>query len=167
DLGSPDETEISKSFDRPVMIHRYPAAVKAFYMKQDPQSPKHALCVDVIAPEGVGEIIGGGERADDLSFLEHKIEEEKLPKKFFEWYLDLRRYGSVPHAGFGLGLERTSRRRAPSRPPTAWTPLSSRRRSRGPTSSAASASARSRRRASPRRAPERGPARAFAGPRPS
>jgi asparaginyl-tRNA synthetase len=107
DLGSPDETEISKAFDRPVMIHRYPAAVKAFYMKPDPQSPKHALCVDVIAPEGVGEIIGGGERADDLAFLEKKIEEEKLPKKFFEWYLDLRRYGSVPHAGFGLGLERT------------------------------------------------------------
>jgi asparaginyl-tRNA synthetase len=107
DLGSPDETEISKSYDRPVMIHRYPAAVKAFYMKQDPASPKHALCVDVIAPEGIGEIIGGGERATDLAFLEHKIDEEKLPKKFFEWYLDLRRYGSVPHAGFGLGLERT------------------------------------------------------------
>jgi asparaginyl-tRNA synthetase len=107
DLGSPDETEISKSFDRPVMIHRYPAAVKAFYMKADPASPKHALCVDVIAPEGVGEIIGGGERATDLAYLEHRIDEEKLPKKFFEWYLDLRRYGSVPHAGFGLGLERT------------------------------------------------------------
>ncbi|MBI3722862.1 asparagine--tRNA ligase [bacterium] len=107
DLGSPDETEISKSFDRPVMIHRYPAQVKAFYMRTDPASPKHALCVDVIAPEGVGEIIGGGERAIDLAFLEKKIEEEKLPRKAFEWYLDLRRFGSVPHAGFGLGLERT------------------------------------------------------------
>ena len=107
DLGAPDETAISESFDRPVLIHRYPAAVKAFYMKRDPQDDRLALGVDVIAPEGVGEVIGGGERATDLAFLEEQIAAHALPKEAFEWYLDLRRYGSVPHGGFGLGLERT------------------------------------------------------------
>jgi asparaginyl-tRNA synthetase len=107
DLGAPDETVISQSFDRPVMIHRYPAEVKAFYMRRDPSDARVALCVDVIAPEGIGEIIGGGEREIDLPYLEQQIEKHKLPKQAFEWYLDLRRYGSVPHAGFGLGLERT------------------------------------------------------------
>jgi asparaginyl-tRNA synthetase len=107
DLGAPDETAISEHFDRPVLIHRYPSAVKAFYMKRDPQDEGVALCVDVIAPEGVGEIIGGGQREDDLSKLEKRLEEHKLPREPFEWFLDLRRYGTVPHAGFGLGLERT------------------------------------------------------------
>jgi asparaginyl-tRNA synthetase len=107
DLGAPDETVISESFDRPVMIHRYPAEVKAFYMRRDPTDEKVALCVDVIAPEGVGEIIGGGERSIDLAYLESQIAKHGLPRQAFEWYLDLRRYGSVPHAGFGLGLERT------------------------------------------------------------
>ncbi len=107
DFGAPDETAISEHFDRPVMIHRYPAAVKAFYMKRDPEDDTKALGVDVIAPEGVGEVIGGGERATDLAFLEEQIAAHGLPKEAFEWYLDLRRYGSVPHGGFGLGLERT------------------------------------------------------------
>jgi asparaginyl-tRNA synthetase len=107
DFGSPDETAISENFDRPVMIHRWPHEVKAFYARRDPKNDKLALAVDVIAPEGVGEVIGGGERAIDLAFLEEQIALHKLPKEAFEWYLDLRRFGSVPHAGFGLGLERT------------------------------------------------------------
>lgn len=107
DLGGADETVISEEFDRPVMIHRYPAAVKAFYMKRDPEDEKLALAVDVIAPEGYGEIIGGSQREDDLDKLLERIKEHNLPQEFFEWYLDLRKYGSVPHAGFGLGLERT------------------------------------------------------------
>ncbi|MGE0709624.1 MAG: asparagine--tRNA ligase [Planctomycetota bacterium] len=107
DLGAPDETAISEHFDRPVMIHRYPAAVKAFYMKRDPQDDTKALCVDVIAPEGVGEVIGGGERATDLDYLLQQIDAHGLPREAFDWYLDLRKFGSVPHAGFGLGLERT------------------------------------------------------------
>jgi asparaginyl-tRNA synthetase len=107
DFGAPDETAISEHFDRPVLIHRYPSSVKAFYMKRDPADERVALCVDVIAPEGVGEIIGGGQREDDLGALERRLEEHKLPREPFEWFLDLRRYGSVPHAGFGLGLERT------------------------------------------------------------
>ena len=107
DFGAPDETAISDHFDQPVLIHRYPAAVKAFYMKRDPEDETCALCVDMIAPEGVGEIIGGGQREDDLAKLEQRLEEHNLPREPFEWYLDLRRYGSVPHAGFGLGLERT------------------------------------------------------------
>ena len=107
DFGAPDETILSKMHDRPVMVHRYPAEVKAFYMKRDPKDPTKALCVDVIGPEGVGEIIGGSQREDDLKALESRIDEHKLPKEAFQWYLDLRRYGSVPHAGFGLGLERT------------------------------------------------------------
>jgi asparaginyl-tRNA synthetase len=107
DLGGTDETVISEQFDRPVMVHRYPAAVKAFYMKRDPENPKVALAVDVLAPEGYGEIIGGSQREDDLDLLLERIKEHKLPQEPFEWYLDLRRFGSVPHAGFGLGLERT------------------------------------------------------------
>lgn len=107
DFGAPDETAISENFDRPVLIHRYPAAIKAFYMKRDPEDARFALGVDVIAPEGVGEVIGGGERATDLQYLLDQIKAHDLPQEAFEWYLDLRRYGSVPHAGFGLGLERT------------------------------------------------------------
>lgn len=107
DFGAPDEEAISKNFDKPVMVHRYPLAIKAFYMKQDPEHLDKALCVDVLAPEGIGEIIGGGQRADDLEYLEKKIAEHGLPRKAFEWYLDLRKYGTVPHGGFGLGVERT------------------------------------------------------------
>jgi asparaginyl-tRNA synthetase len=107
DLGGTDETIISEQFDRPVMVHRYPAKVKAFYMKRDPQNPELALAVDVLAPEGYGEIIGGSQREDDLEALLGRLREHQLPQEAFEWYLDLRRYGSVPHAGFGLGVERT------------------------------------------------------------
>jgi asparaginyl-tRNA synthetase len=107
DLGGTDETVISEQFDRPVMVHRYPAAVKAFYMKHDPENPKIALAVDVLAPEGYGEIIGGSQREDNLAFLLDRIKEQKLQQEAFEWYLDLRRFGSVPHSGFGLGIERT------------------------------------------------------------
>lgn len=107
DLGGTDETLIGEDFDRPVMIHRYPSEVKAFYMKRDPENPKVALAVDVIAPEGYGEIIGGSQREDNLDYLLERIKEHDLPQQFFEWYLDLRRYGTVPHSGFGLGLERT------------------------------------------------------------
>jgi asparaginyl-tRNA synthetase len=107
DLGGTDETVISEAFDKPVMVHRYPAEVKAFYMKNDPSDPSKALCMDVLAPEGVGEIIGGGQREDDLDVLMAKIQKHNLPVEAFDWYLDLRKYGSVPHAGFGLGIERT------------------------------------------------------------
>ncbi len=107
DFGADEETVISSRFDRPVIVHRYPASLKAFYFKKDPNDPRVALGMDVLAPEGYGEIIGGGQREDDLAKLEAGIEEHKLPKSAFEWYLDLRRYGSVPHAGFGLGIERT------------------------------------------------------------
>jgi asparaginyl-tRNA synthetase len=107
DLGGGDETIISEQFDRPVMVHHYPAEVKAFYMKRDPENPKYALAVDVLAPEGYGEIIGGSQREDNLELLLKRIKEHNLPQSAFEWYLDLRRFGSVPHAGFGLGLERT------------------------------------------------------------
>lgn len=107
DLGGADETIISEQFDRPVMVHHYPAQVKAFYMKRDPKDERYALAVDVLAPEGYGEIIGGSQREDNLDFLLERIKEHNLPQSAFEWYLDLRRYGSVPHAGFGLGLERT------------------------------------------------------------
>jgi asparaginyl-tRNA synthetase len=106
DFGGPDETALSEGFDRPVMVHRYPAEVKAFYMKPDPVRPELALGVDMLAPEGYGEIIGGGERLADLDLLLKRIEEQKLPREAFEWYLDLRRYGSVPHGGFGMGIER-------------------------------------------------------------
>ncbi|MDI6788433.1 MAG: asparagine--tRNA ligase, partial [Planctomycetota bacterium] len=107
DFGAPEEEFIGQRFSQPVLIHRFPMKVKAFYMKADPDDPSVALCVDMIAPEGYGEIIGGGQREDDLAVLERKIEEHKLPKDAYEWYLDLRRYGSVPHGGFGLGVERT------------------------------------------------------------
>jgi asparaginyl-tRNA synthetase len=106
DFGGDEETALSEEFDRPVMVHRYPLASKAFYMKRDPADPRVALCVDVLAPEGYGEIIGGGQREDDLGRLEARIAEHGLPREAFEWYLDLRRYGSVPHAGFGMGIER-------------------------------------------------------------
>jgi asparaginyl-tRNA synthetase len=106
DFGGPDETALSEHFDRPVMVHRYPAAVKAFYMKPDPERPDVALGVDVLAPEGYGEIIGGGQRIDDLDLLLKRIEEHGLPKDAFDWYIDLRRYGTVPHGGFGMGIER-------------------------------------------------------------
>jgi asparaginyl-tRNA synthetase len=107
DFGGEDETVISNRFDRPVMVHRYPAQVKAFYMKRDPDDARVALCVDVLAPEGYGEVIGGGQREDDLAVLEASIAHHKLPREPFEWYLDLRRYGTFPHAGFGLGIERS------------------------------------------------------------
>ena len=107
DLGGDDESLLSRAFDRPVMVHRYPAECKAFYMKSDPQDSRLGLCVDMLAPEGYGEIIGGGQREDDLAVLEDKIRQHDLPREAFEWYLDLRQYGSVPHAGFGLGIERT------------------------------------------------------------
>ena len=106
DFGSPDETYISSQFDRPVMVHRYPANVKAFYMEPDPENPKFALCVDVLAPEGYGEIIGGSQRISSYDLLKQRLEEHKLPLDAFGWYLDLRKYGSVPHAGFGMGIER-------------------------------------------------------------
>ena len=106
DFGGPDETLLSSGYDRPLMVHRYPAAVKAFYMKPDPGRPDVALGVDVLAPEGYGEIIGGGERLADLALLLERIKTHNLPQEAFEWYLDLRRYGSVPHGGFGMGVER-------------------------------------------------------------
>jgi len=106
DFGSPDETAISEMFDRPVAVTGYPSAIKAFYMKPHPERPEVSLSVDVLAPEGYGEIIGGGERLDDYDLLLKRIDDHKLPREAFEWYLDLRRYGSVPHAGFGMGIER-------------------------------------------------------------
>lgn len=106
DLGAPHETILGHHFDRPVLIERYPAAIKAFYMQPDPADARLALCNDMIAPEGYGEIIGGSERIHDYDLLRSRIEGEGLPLEAFEWYLDLRRYGSVPHAGFGMGLER-------------------------------------------------------------
>jgi len=106
DFGGPDETALSEHYDRPLMVHRYPAAVKAFYMKPDRERADLALGVDVLAPEGYGEIIGGGERLADLDLLLARIKEHDLPQEAFEWYLDLRRYGTVPHGGFGMGIER-------------------------------------------------------------
>jgi asparaginyl-tRNA synthetase len=106
DFGATDETMLSEGSDKPILVHRYPSQVKAFYMAPDPARPEVALCVDMLAPEGYGEIIGGGERLADLALLEQRIDEHKLPRKAFEWYLDLRRYGTVPHAGFGMGIER-------------------------------------------------------------
>jgi asparaginyl-tRNA synthetase len=107
DFGGTDETVISEQFDRPVMVHRYPSTIKAFYMKRDPQNPTLALAVDVLAPEGYGEIIGGSQREDNLDILLQRLHEHNLPQSAFDWYLDLRRYGTVPHSGFGLGVERT------------------------------------------------------------
>jgi len=106
DFGGTDETLLSSDFDRPILVHRYPSKVKAFYMAPDSARPEVALCVDMLAPEGYGEIIGGGERLADLELLEQRIKEENLPRQAFEWYLDLRRFGSVPHSGFGMGIER-------------------------------------------------------------
>lgn len=106
DFGGSDETLLTWHFDRPIIVHRFPAAIKAFYMKRDPDDDRLALGMDILAPEGCGEVIGGGERATDLSFLKEQIERHGLPESAFDWYLDLRRYGSVPHSGFGLGLER-------------------------------------------------------------
>jgi asparaginyl-tRNA synthetase len=106
DFGGTDETLISEDFDRPVMVDRYPTAVKAFYMQPDPERPELALGVDVLAPEGHGEIVGGGQRIHDLDLLLRRIEEQGLPKEAFDWYIDLRKYGTVPHGGFGMGVER-------------------------------------------------------------
>jgi asparaginyl-tRNA synthetase len=106
DLGSPDETYLSAQFDKPVMVHHYPAKVKAFYMEPDPQRPELALCVDVLAPEGYGEIIGGSQRMASYELLLKRIHEHNLPEEAFRWYLDLRKFGSVPHGGFGMGIER-------------------------------------------------------------
>jgi asparaginyl-tRNA synthetase len=106
DIGGDEETVVASQFDRPVMVHRYPSSMKAFYFKRDPADARVALGCDVLAPEGYGEIIGGGQREDDLAALEARLAEHQLPKEAFEWYLDVRRYGSVPHAGFGMGVER-------------------------------------------------------------
>jgi asparaginyl-tRNA synthetase len=107
DFGATDETILSERYDRPVLIHRYPTAIKSFYMKRDPEDESKCLCVDVLGSEGVGEIIGGSQREDDYDVLLGRIREHGLPEEAFQWYLDLRKYGSVPHGGFGLGLERT------------------------------------------------------------
>ena len=107
DFGAEQETALSEAFEKPVLVHRYPAACKAFYMKHDPERPEVALCVDMIAPEGYGEIVGGGQREDDLEALDERIAAHDLDPETFGWYRDLRRYGTVPHAGFGLGVERT------------------------------------------------------------
>ena len=107
DFGAPEETAVSEDFDRPIFIHRFPAKIKAFYMKADPERPELALGCDCIAPEGYGEIIGGGQREESYETLVQRIKEHNLPEEAFDWFLDLRKYGSVPHAGFGLGLERT------------------------------------------------------------
>lgn len=107
DLGAEEETVLSKKFNSPFFVHHYPIQCKAFYMKPDPERPDLALCADMLAPEGYGEITGGGQRIDDLELLQKRIEEHNLPREAYEWYLDLRKYGSVPHGGFGIGIERT------------------------------------------------------------
>jgi asparaginyl-tRNA synthetase len=107
DFGGDEETVLANQFERPVIVHRYPAALKAFYFKHDPADPNLALGMDVLAPEGYGEIVGGGQREDDLAELERRLDQHQLPREAFGWYLDLRRYGTVPHSGFGLGIERT------------------------------------------------------------
>jgi asparaginyl-tRNA synthetase len=106
DFGGDEETVLSRMFDRPVLVHRYPRSCKAFYMEADPEDPRLALCVDMLAPEGCGEIIGGSQRIADLEVLRERLREHHLPQEPLEWYLDLRRYGSVPHGGFGMGVER-------------------------------------------------------------
>ena len=106
ELGAVDETMLTEKYDKPIFVEKYPSEVKAFYMKRDPEDESRALCVDLLAPEGYGEIIGGSQREDDYDILLKRIEEHKLDPKVFEWYLDLRKYGSVPHSGFGYGLER-------------------------------------------------------------
>jgi asparaginyl-tRNA synthetase len=107
DFGAPQEEAVTKGLDRPAFVHRFPTAIKAFYMQPDPDDPKHALCADMIAPEGYGELIGGCQRIHDYALLKRRIDEHELPLEAFEWYLDLRKYGSVPHSGFGMGVERT------------------------------------------------------------
>jgi asparaginyl-tRNA synthetase len=107
DIGGADETLLSEDYDLPVFVYNYPKAVKAFYMKENPEDTRTVLCDDLLAPEGYGEIIGGSQREDDLDLLLARIREEKLPEAAYGWYLDLRRYGTFPHSGFGLGLERT------------------------------------------------------------
>ena len=106
DFGGADETLLSEGYDRPLLVDRYPSKIKAFYFEPDPERPELALGVDVLAPEGYGEIIGGGQRIHDLALLEKRLDDHKLPREAFNWYLDLRRFGSVPHAGFGMGIER-------------------------------------------------------------
>jgi asparaginyl-tRNA synthetase len=106
DFGAEDETDLVKEFDRPVMVTHFPSSIKAFYMEPDPDDPKLALALDVIAPEGYGEIIGGSQRIHDLALLESRIEEHELPREAFKWYLEVRQYGTFPHSGFGMGLER-------------------------------------------------------------
>jgi asparaginyl-tRNA synthetase len=107
DFGGDDETVLTQQYDRPIMVHRYPSAVKAFYMEPDPEDPSLALCVDVLAPEGYGEIVGGSERIHDHDLLLKRIQDHNLPQEAFQWYLDIRKYGTVQHGGFGIGLERT------------------------------------------------------------
>jgi len=106
DFGGADETILTQQFERPIMVDRFPTAIKAFYMAPDPDRPEVALGVDVLAPEGYGEIIGGGQRIHDPDLLLKRIEEHQLPREAFEWYIDLRKYGTVPHGGFGMGIER-------------------------------------------------------------
>lgn len=107
DFGAPHETAIAESFDKPVFITNYPADIKAFYMKPDPERPEVVLCADLIAPEGYGEVVGGSQRIDDPELMKQRYEEHDLSGPAYQWYLELRQYGSVPHSGFGLGLERT------------------------------------------------------------
>jgi asparaginyl-tRNA synthetase len=107
DFGAPHETILSESFDNPILVHHYPAGIKAFYMKRDPNDESLSLSVDMIGPEGSGELIGGGQREDDYKTLLKRLKENNLPEKSYEWYLDLRKFGTCPHGGFGLGLERT------------------------------------------------------------
>ena len=107
DFGAPHEAAISERFKLPVFVHRYPTSAKAFYMKPDPERPEVVLSADLLAPEGYGEIVGGGQRIDDYDLLLRRLREHDLPQEDYDWYLDLRRYGSVPHSGFGLGIERT------------------------------------------------------------
>ena len=114
DFGAPDETYLSKQFGKPVFVHHFPTAIKGFYFEVDKDRPECALGIDLLAPEGYGEIIGGGERAASLEYLEKQLKHHDLPQETFEWYLDLRRYGSVPHAGFGMGIERYRRLDVPA-----------------------------------------------------
>jgi asparaginyl-tRNA synthetase len=107
DFGAPHETILAEHYDKPIFVHHYPTAVKAFYMAQEPNRPEVCRSVDLLAPEGYGEIIGGGERSGDPVFLERQIETHNLPRDAYKWYLELRQYGGVPHSGFGLGIERT------------------------------------------------------------
>ena len=106
DLGSPHETEVTKLYKKPIILYNFPSKIKAFYMKKDEKFPEISKSMDILAPEGYGEIIGGGERETDLNIVVNELSKKNLDKKDFEWFLDLRRYGSVPHSGFGLGLER-------------------------------------------------------------